>query len=462
MLSFPPLQPTGAVSTVRNTAAHPTLWQFEPKSRMWTHTTLPVRPSHSNSPVALPRRWNFAWWSDSTGALFIFGGGGDTAGFEHQNTSASPSDDVWRFDPHSLAWNTIQPAAGRRSGSNELQTEFQQWPSLRMAHVMWCEERPYASTDVLTERGEQVTWMFGGVPVNLLSPSELPTLVTAADDVSTQLWQFSYHYNGTGIDRWKWLLVTEQAHDTNQHDYSSQEQQSKGEQPEPLRPSPVTACFDNTFFSIDPMDQRNRQCPLGRILAGAWKRATDPGGWLFGGRPWGGSDSVRWLTLRGLSDLWRFNGNSITPVWTQYLPDSDSQTWPPSWSAAVGWAASTIDSSATVQIEKEDDQDEELWLATGSGTIWGVGDPTGVNMMWRFNVASCSWEQLSSQGALLPRRIGAAAIPVSGGHGGVLFGGLGTRGCRHDEDELLPVECSSESSAGPGCVSTSMLWSWHS
>ena len=489
MLSFPPF------STTRDTAAHPMLWNFEPESRVWTRTKL--EPSASSSPVALPTRVNHAWWSDSTGALFIFGGmnveGRDdlllgrqpvkSSDDKEQGTSkrrladnsALSINNVWRFDPHSVAWTEIQNTAGTR---NESRTELQQWPSLRMGHSMWSENRPSTSIDSNTGRasgdGEHVTWMFGGVPISSAA-AHASTIVSAAVDVSTQLWRFSYHYKATTpservVDRWQWLLITEQAQGKSQFDYSSQQQHPTGDQPPPPRLSPVTPCFD----SVDDYAGRERQCPAGRIQAATWKRATDLGGWLFGGDSWVGSGSIRYLGS-SLCDLWRFNGDAQHPIWTQILPDIQNPRWPPPWSAPVGWAAqstgtgtgaytaSRTTSSAGTDEREEGDQDEELWLVAGAGrTDEGYQTPDE-NAMWRFSLASGTWETFSSSGAWLSRRTLAAAVPTPGGRGGLLFGGFGKRGCGPEETQALPGQCPPGQLTEWGCMTArSTLWSWQS
>lgn len=65
--------------------------------------------------------------------------------------------------------------------------------------------------------------------------------------------------------------------------------------------------------------------------------------------------------IRGLNDLWHWNGDVHHPAWEQTLPEMHSvpahlkAAWPPTWQSPLGWAS--------------DASGGELWLVGDSGMV---------------------------------------------------------------------------------------------
>ena len=180
-----------------------------------------------------------------------------------------------------------------------------------------------------------------------------------------------------------------------------------------------------------------------------------------------------------------FLGDTQNPIWTQYL--SFSQQYSPSqfdssvplpWSASIGWAAQSSETDVEQQLagsssrateseekQRHDKQGEELWLATGSGqqdlSYIAYSNPQDVDSMWRFSVDAHSWERVQMPPTKVSwpsRRTLAAAVAISGGHGGLLFGGLGQPECRYGE-QVSSWKCPDLNEC---TVGLSTLWSWKS
>ena len=126
-----------------------------------------------------------------------------------------------------------------------------------------------------------------------------------------------------------------------------------------------------------------------------------------------------------------------------------------------------VGSSATEseQNQRQDKQNEELWLATGSGqqdlSYIAYFNHQDADSMWRFSVDAHSWERVQMPPTKVSwpsRRTLAAAVAISGGHGGLLFGGLGQPECRYGE-QVSSWKCPDLNEC---TVGLSTLWSWKS
>ena len=179
-----------------------------------------------------------------------------------------------------------------------------------------------------------------------------------------------------------------------------------------------------------------------------------------------------------LSDLWYFNGDIENPHWQQYLARADKTRtsgialWPPGWSSATGWEASTVDDAGASE------ENGEIWLVGGTGKQ-GSGLPApgedvpGTASMWRFSIASGSWESMRLEGngdqAWPTPRSRASAVALEGGRRGLLFGGVGQLECEPEQattaDKEIGASRSQGYARGKDPVHTgrlSSLWRWDS
>lgn len=438
------------------------LWFFELQKGSWSPCV--VAPS-SREPAS---RSSSAWWSDSTGALFIFGGVPNTHGMNGSvmDTSVGGSEenrDIWRFDTIAQTWTQIlceysldhgntSRSDDRTAASQKLPSRdaCQLWPSPRMAHTMWSEIRDAAPTSA--DQQESVVWMFGGVDVHTNFGRHK---LVSSSAVATELWRLTYRYTQDGkVTGLRWLLVT-----------------ANNNRPPPL-PEPIFSCQ-----AVESGDVRLRDCPAARSEAGSWRANDKQGGWIFGGYGFDFVGILGYYVIQDrLSDLWYFNGDAESPRWQQYLASGDGTAlWPPGWNSAVGWEAgsASFDDSGVMMPGKAAEEMKgqgELWVVGGTGgqdADGGTIDEAIVDRstasLWRFSIASGTWETIQLNDydtrAQPAPRTRACAVALRGGHSGLLFGGLGQAQCesaqagrdqRHEHEELSPA----------GKLSS--LWRWDS
>ena len=447
-----------------------TLWYFELETGSWERQILPGGPGYRSSS---------AWWSDSTGALFIFGGllAGPSGGELQENLTDTGG--LWRLDTVTQVWRQILCArtsehnitAGLDDGiiaakHVSLTQACQLWPSPRLAHTMWSE---YNNVTATSKEQQQCVWMFGGHGI----AGDLEGGLQFSLDAATQLWRLSYRYSRSGgkVTELRWQLVTAQAH------ASPIEEKSDGA----AMHEPIYACQDG--FNGD---KTLRDCPVGRTEAGSWRANARRGGWVFGGYSWAFVDIMGVYVMDDqLSDLWYFNGDIENPQWQQYLARADetrasgTALWPPAWSSATGWeaASSTVDDAGAelkTRGEGPSEKNGEIWLVGGTGKQDAFGeDVPGTASMWRFSIASGSWESMRLEGndvqAWPAPRSRASAVALEGGRRGLLFGGVGQLECEPERattaDKGVGARRSLGYARGEEPIHTgrlSSLWRWDS
>lgn len=74
-----------------------------------------------------------------------------------------------------------------------------------------------------------------------------------------------------------------------------------------------------------------------------------------------------------LNDLWHWNGDLQSPVWTSVTKPSTTAYWPPQWQAPQGWTSDGAEAG-------------ELWLVGGSGSVQDSTSPRTENYAAKVSV----------------------------------------------------------------------------
>ncbi len=295
-------------------------------------------------------RQNVAYWTDSSGNLWLFGGDGFDI-----NDNEGELNDLWEFNPSINEWtwmggsNTVfQPGVYGTLGGFAAGNI----PGGRLGAVSWTDKSGHF-------------WLFGGIGVD-----------SAGTNANlNDLWEFIVNTN-----EWAWIAGSSTVKSLAAVDGQSGQPGVYGEKGRPLAGN----------------------VPGGREYATGW---TDSNGnlWLFGGK---GLDDTEidlpgfgYINYGYLNDLWEFSPS--TNIWT-WISGSNSVTCfecgqpgvygtlgtpsngnvPGGRSNAVGWS----------------DNDDNLWLFGGEG--FDVNDKLlGLNDLWNYYLLPAATPTFSPVGA---------------------------------------------------------------
>ena len=241
-------------------------------------------------------------------------------------------------------------------------------------------------------------WMFGGQGSYDLGPLNT-------------LWQYRYdrpHEIGN------WTLITGSPYDLVGFVLNAYGKEPSDAKWDKIRnynkAKSVDQCVETWPLTIkhEWVSMQQSRCPAARYSAATWPSISGGGAWMFGGMtPWAAnlSDIVaQWrsqghnklppsayTTVRALSDLWHFNGDSKHPVWRQVLAPTGKSSWPP---AAVGhgwsshgqhwlWITSTGRQPACNYIRCDRN---------------ALGTDAMSNQLWAFSPAVELWERVTQDG----------------------------------------------------------------
>jgi N-acetylneuraminic acid mutarotase len=277
------------------------LWKFSPTANTWTWVSGSGNPGGDPSDVSIPdARMNAVSWTDGSDNLWLFGGEGqDDYGYQHN--------DLWKFNPSANSWKLV---SGRGPVSGPQFT----FPIYGTQGVASARNNPGGRENAVSWIDSSGNlWLFGG---------------DSQRGTENDLWKFSPTAN-----TWTWV--------SGSNTYNAPG--AYGTQ--------GTASASNI--------------PAGGYGAGvSW---TDSGGdlWLFGGQ--------------GLNALWKFSPAANTWTWV-----SGSNTV-----GALGLygtqgtaSASNVPGSRFGGVSWIDGSGN-LWLAGGDG-MDSVGPSTNLNDLWRY------------------------------------------------------------------------------
>jgi hypothetical protein len=436
------------------------MWKFDPAKRQWhaVQSSLKQRPS--------PRS-DAATWTDPTGSLFVFSGGGcgmlQTNPLGQQQYIRGARDqgfvplvqgcigppmwaDLWRYDTGDQAWQLLRSSP--EMNSTGTYRFLHDWPAPRGRSTVWLEADAQSAGQPVTAN-TYVAWMFGGMgsglgvatPVTGHGHTAILDLALRAA-ATTELWQYKYSYvesagstagassesptagartmtAGSG----QWTLVTIDQAEAHAPTRSR-------------RNNPVYVC------------SRENECPAARINAGSWKDPRgETGGWLFGGASFG-TDPASPSTATPMYDLWQFNGDVQQPLWRSISrpplpaePGTRITQWPPAWVAPSGWARSTGGGEIWVVGESGEQFDVYTGQKPQGGDDEAAPEPVvdGTQQprdnMWVFMISEERWVEVSAPGQPAGGLMNDPNIPWPGERrlaatgDGVFFGGAGVSEC---------------------------------
>jgi Chitobiase/beta-hexosaminidase C-terminal domain/Bacterial Ig-like domain (group 2)/Putative Ig domain len=280
-------------------------------------------------------------WTDSSGTLWLFGGGGfDSAGVDGY------LNDLWAFIPSSEQWIW-------RGGSSTVPAANKGWPGIygtlgaaaagnspggRKASVSW------------TDKAGNL-WLFGGVGYDS----------AAAHGSLNDLWEYV-----TSTQEWAWMGGS-----------STVPADNKGQ--------------PGVYGQVGVSDAAN--IPGGRWGANSW---TDVTGnfWLFGGV---GYDSTG--SLGSLNDLWELNPSTGKWAWVSGSSTVGSGGGQPGVFGSLATPAAANVPSGRSQAVSWTDSNGNFWLFGGKGY-----DSTGTlgyfNDLWEFNPSTHEWAWMGGSGSI--------------------------------------------------------------
>jgi N-acetylneuraminic acid mutarotase len=277
-------------------------------------------------------RGSFASWTDNTGNLWLFGGGGfDSAGVNGY------LNDLWEFSPSARQWawmggSSTLPAVneGRPGVYGKLGTPATDVaPGGREASVSW------------TDKAGNL-WLFGGIGYDS----------AGANASLNDLWKFD-----PSTREWAWM-----------NGDSSVLAATKGR--------------NGVYGRLGVPDAGNT--PGGRWGASSW---TDKSGflWLFGGL---GHDSTG--SLGPLSDLWELDPYTDKWAWMGGSSTVGSGSGQAGASGSLGSPSTTHVPSGRSQAVSWVDSMGNFWLFGGVGYD-STGTLGSLNDLWEFNPATREW-----------------------------------------------------------------------
>eukprot|EP01043_Picozoa_sp_COSAG02_P008591 COSAG02_NODE_278_length_25916_cov_19.826432_1_plen_1015_part_10 len=328
---------------------------------VWTHDLTRGsgwhRASEWGENLQQPGPRNYALTFAGAGFFFIFGGFG-YSDMEVEPVkgpkSLSQLNDLWVLrnasqyrEQHRVVAGSIPAARWVRlspdvqAGHNTGSAGSVAWPAALQAGSSWgisCNQSLYPGCT----GGE--LWMFGGQGNYDLGP------------VNT-LWQYRYH---SPYDTGSWTLITGTPYDLVGFvlgGYGPSGDKSKNWDSSHAKTKAVDECVETWPIANkhEWVSMQQSRCPAARYSAATWPSTSGGGAWMFGGMtPWAAnlSDIVtQWrgeghkkappsayTTVRALSDLWHFNGDSKHPVWRQVHASTGKSSWPPA-AAGHGWSS---------------------------------------------------------------------------------------------------------------------------
>ncbi len=362
-------------------------------------------------------------WTDSSGNLWLFGGGG------YAGATSGYLNDLWRFDVTSGQWtwmsgaNVGYPAQVGVYGTKGMAAAGNV-PGGRHGAVSWTDAYGdlwlfggYGYDDTVYAgrlndlwkyniAANQWTWVGGsdatnapgvygtkGVAETANVPGARSGAVTWADSSGNVLWLFGGWLSSTGSagfandlwkydvasNRWTWIAGSSTAHQPGVYG-------TKG-----------VAAADNV--------------PGGRELALGW-RGIDGALWIFGGSGRGAS-----ATTGELNDLWKFDGSQWTWMGGSDLP-GQAGTY-----GVFGVAAAANQPGARRSGVVWTDAAGDFWLFGGYGLgpqeYYQSGTfPGRLNDLWKFDGSQWTWIN------------GSNAINETGSYGTLGIGGTGLPGGR--------------------------------
>lgn len=153
------------------------------------------------------------------------------------------------------------------------------------------------------------------------------------------------------------------------------------------------------------------------------------------------------------NDLWHWNGDLRSPVWTEHQRHQSASMWPPMWVAPLGWAS--------------DADGGELWLVGDSGEVKELDRAAsqqsliGSNVMWRFSLRTGDWycyqaDKVDAAGSWPAPRESAS---LAGG--GWMFGGNSAIRSDHGSRECVGnTSLHAKQSPARSSALLSGLWRW--
>jgi N-acetylneuraminic acid mutarotase len=357
------------------------LWKFNPVTNQWTwvsgfdNTTVGVYgtlgvPSASNVPGS---REDAAGWTDSSGALWLFGGEGydSTRNFGSLN-------DLWKFDPSTNLWTWVAGGTTLPSASNTcLPGVYGSIGTPAAANIPGGRNLAVSWADTAGN-----FWLFGGGGCD----------AAGTQGILNDLWKFN---PSTG--QWTWIAGS----------------------------STVPFAYGNAGIYGTQGVAVASNAPGGRWTSFSW---TDKSGnfWLFGGE---GLDSIG---ARGyLNDLWEFNPS--TSLWTWISGSStlgSANCYQPGVECAQSSVYGTLGQAAAANVPGgrsgpvgSIDSNGNLWLFGGLNNANGVVNP--LNDLWSFSLQTKQWAWMSGSNTVQCNAKSAQGACVSDGQNGV-YGTLGS------------------------------------
>jgi hypothetical protein len=327
-------------------------------------------PSTQNIPGG---RDSAASWTDKSGNLWLFGGGG----FDSVDNQGDLND-MWEFSPSANTWTWI--AGSSTVGSNGGQPG------------VYGTQYVFAPTNVPGGRGGASTWTDGSGNFWLFGGYGYDSAGNDGD--LNDLWEFnpSLPNSATGTNgEWAWMGGSKT-----------------------LTCEGVTGCFQNGVYGTQ-YTYASTNVPGSRWGASSW---IDSSGnlWLFGGQGYDdGTTGGGWL-----SDLWEFNlSDGAHGGWVWMGGGSGTINSPGTYPAQAGApAAIGLTPGGRYGASQWTDSSGNFWLLGGNG--WAANDSLGyLNDLWEFNPSLGShgeWAWVSgSSSTNQSGTYGASTPPASGG-----------------------------------------------
>jgi N-acetylneuraminic acid mutarotase len=315
------------------------LWEYSPSAGTWTwvsgsdmqSTIGTYGTKGAGSPTNVPGgRTNSAFWKDSAGNLWVFGGHGcdsTQCGLGGNPSLIMSLNDLWKYDPSAATWTWV-------SGSNVVN-----------ASGVFGSRGVPAATNMPGGRGGATAWidcnnnlwLFGGSDAYVDSAGFFVT-----DGYQNDLWEYS-----TSVGVWTWVSGSNTT-------------------------APASAVYGTQgIASVSNV-------PGGRGHAAGW---TDLGGnlWLFGGFGLDSAGSTSYL-----NDLWEYSPSAGTWEWV-----SGSNTV----NAAGAYGIRGTSSASNVPGARSDstswtDSAGNFWLFGGDGYA-APGTPIPLfNDLWEYTPAT--------------------------------------------------------------------------
>jgi len=347
------------------------IWEFNPSTSQWTwmggssmigsggsYGTLGT-PDAGNSPAS---RYYATGWTDSSGNLWLFGGGSNDG-----NGYSQALNDLWQFSPSTRVWTWM-------GGSSPMTCPISnQVFSCGPPGVYGTMGTPTAD-NILGGRSASASWtdnsgnfwLFGGNGYD--SAGNYGEL--------NDLWKFDPYMN-----TWAWMGGSSTMSMTTSGVYG----------------------LPGVYGTLSVPSAGNN--PGGRGAATTW---TDGNGnlWLFGG---GGYDANG--NSSQLNDLWKFNPSINMWTWMSgNTPASCSSCGQPGTYGTLGVPAAGNVPAGRVLALSWTDSDGNLWLfGGGPGTAAG---PQELNDLWEFLPSMNEWAWMG--GGSNPALYGTPGAPAAG------------------------------------------------